>query len=376
MVNPCPGRFDFRPQRNHVRSEERSILTIVRQEMEQTEIMQIRAVEKEDLLMGLVVPAQIGGVRPGFLFRCGIVNGEGHGQGEKITIAHRSPGCPDGIVLAASRGCGFLGRSKALPMDDYDERFGGVARLVGREGASRLRSARVAVIGIGGVGTWAVEALARSGVGSLTLVDLDEVCITNVNRQLHAFDGQIGRSKVAAMGERVRSIWAGCEVIQEPRFLTAANVREILARGFDAVIDAIDSVDSKCSLVAACREVGIPVVTCGGAGGKRDSTKVRVADVTEATNDRLLRRLRKKLRQDYGFSRDETIRFGIPSVYSVENAVYPWSDGRICSTVEPGAGARINCDAGLGTAAFVTGAFGLAAAGEVVRLLTAQLPKA
>lgn len=260
-------------------------------------------------------------------------------------------------------------------MDDYEERFGGVARLVGREGAARLRSARVAVIGIGGVGTWAVEALARSGVGSLTLMDLDEICVTNVNRQLHALDGQLGKSKVAAMGERVHSIWAGCEVILEPRFLTAANVREVLGRGFDAIVDAIDSVDSKCCLVAACREMGVPVVTCGAAGGKSDATKVRVADVAEATNDRLLRRLRKKLRQEYGFPRDETIPFGIAAVHSVENAVYPWSDGRVCSTVEPGAGARINCDAGLGTAAFVTGTFGLAAAGEVVRLLTQPRPE-
>lgn len=254
-------------------------------------------------------------------------------------------------------------------MDDYEVRFGGVARLVGRLGAERLRAAHVAVVGMGGVGTWAVEALARSGIGSLTLIDLDEICITNVNRQLHALDGQIGRSKVAAMGERVRSIWPGCELVLEERFLSAANARELLGRGCDVVVDAIDSVDAKCCLVAHCREMGLRVVTCGGAGGKRDATKVRVADLTHATNDRLLKRLRKKLRQDYGFPRTDR-ELGIPAVYSKENAVYPWSDGRVCSSVEPGNESRINCDTGLGTAAFVTGTFGLAAAGEVVRWLS------
>ena len=231
----------------------------------------------------------------------------------------------------------------------------------------RACEARVAVVGMGGVGTWAVEALARSGIGCLTLIDLDEVCVTNVNRQLHALDGQIGRPKVAVMGERVRCVWAGCELILEERYLTAGNVRELLGRDYDAVVDAIDQVDAKCCLIATCREMALRVVTCGGAGGKRDATKVRVADLTQATNDRLLRRLRKKLRQDYGFPRDVEEVLGIPAVFSEENAVYPWSDGRVCSSVEPGNESRINCDAGLGTAAFVTGAFGLAAAGEVVR---------
>lgn len=254
-------------------------------------------------------------------------------------------------------------------MDDYRERFGGVARLVGRRGAERLRGSRVAVVGMGGVGTWAVEALARSGIGGLALIDLDEVCISNVNRQLHALDGQFGRSKVAAMGERIRTIWPGCELVLEERFLSPGNARELLGRGYDAVVDAIDSVEAKCCLLANCREMALRVVTCGGAGGKRDATKVRVADLTKATNDRLLRRVRKKLRQEYAFPRQVDENLAISAVFSEENAVYPWSDGRVCSSVEPGNESRINCDAGLGTAAFVTGAFGLAAAGEVVRQL-------
>jgi len=254
-------------------------------------------------------------------------------------------------------------------MGEYEDRFGGVARLVGSAGAARLRGARVAVVGVGGVGTWAVEALARSGVGALTLIDLDDVCLTNVNRQLHALEGQIGRPKVAVMGERVRSIWPGCEVLAEERFLSAANAEELLGGGYDAVVDAIDSVDAKCCLLATCRDLGVPMVTCGGAGGKRDPTRIRAADLSEVTHDRLLKRVRKKLRQEHGFPRGERVPAKIPAIYSVENAVYPWSDGRVCAAVEPGSGSRIDCDTGLGTAAFVTGAFGLAAAAEVVRLL-------
>lgn len=263
--------------------------------------------------------------------------------------------------------------NRRLPaMEEYEQRFGGVRRLVGAVAAERLRAARVAVVGIGGVGSWAVEALARSGIGSLTLIDLDEVCITNVNRQLHALEGQFGRPKVEVMGERVRSIWPGCDLKLEEKFLSAANACELLGKGYDAVVDAIDQMEAKRSLVAACREMRIRVVVCGGAGGKRDGTKVRVADLAKVTHDRLLRRLRRELRQEHGFPREEGTDMGVSAVYSEENAVYPWSDGRICSSAEPGSGARINCDNGLGTAAFVTGAFGLAAAGEVVRWLAQE----
>ncbi|HWY78608.1 MAG TPA: tRNA threonylcarbamoyladenosine dehydratase, partial [Verrucomicrobiae bacterium] len=163
-------------------------------------------------------------------------------------------------------------------MSDLDERFGGIARLYGPEGLARLRRAHVCVVGIGGVGSWAVEALARSGVGELTLIDLDDVCVSNVNRQLHALDGQIGRPKVEVMAARACAINPECIVHPIAAFFTQANAKELLTPRFDYVLDAIDSSSKKCLLIASCREMGIPVLTAGAAGGRRNPALVRVAD--------------------------------------------------------------------------------------------------
>src|SRR4051812_35120332 len=179
-------------------------------------------------------------------------------------------------------------------MSDYDERFGGVGRLFAADGLQRLRNAHVCVIGIGGVGSWGVEALARSGLGQLTLIDLDDVCVSNVNRQLHALDGEIGRSKVEVMARRVQAINPGCVVHPINAFFTEANAKELLAQRFDYLLDAIDSSTKKSHLIALCRELGIPVLTTGAAGGRRNPTAVRVADLSRASHDRLLRETRTK----------------------------------------------------------------------------------
>ncbi len=249
---------------------------------------------------------------------------------------------------------------------DYHDRFGGLGRLYGGDSLDRLRQAHVCVIGIGGVGSWTVEALARSGVGRLTLVDLDDICVTNINRQLHALDGQIGKFKVDAMAERVRLIHPDCEIQTRNEFFTPQSAESILGGDYNYVVDAIDAVAHKALLIAECRQRGLPIVTCGGAGGKRSAAAVQVDDLGFATNDRLLKMVRKRLRQEHGFSRDEKEPFGVRAVFSTENAVYPWADGQVCATPEPGSELRLNCDAGLGTATFVTGTFGFAAAGEVV----------
>src|SRR5690242_14903112 len=151
-------------------------------------------------------------------------------------------------------------------MSDFAERFGGVARLYGASGLEKLRAAHVCVVGIGGVGTWAAEALARSGVGAITLVDLDEVCVTNINRQLHALTETIGRSKVEVMAERIRAINPECHVETEQKFFNAQTAKELLAPKYDFVLDAIDSVTNKVLLLARCRNRKLPVVACGGAG--------------------------------------------------------------------------------------------------------------
>lgn len=249
-----------------------------------------------------------------------------------------------------------------------DPRFAGLARLYGDAGLARLRAAHVAVIGIGGVGSWVVEALARSGVGALTLVDLDDVCLTNLNRQLAALNATVGRLKVDVMAERVQAITPDCRVHAEPRFFTERTAEAIFAGGFDFVVDAIDAVDNKCRLLAYCRGRGIAVATSAGAGGRQDPSRIGEADLARTTNDPLAAQVRKKLRREYGFPGDAEGDFGIPCVYSTEPLRYPAPDGTTCARPANG-GTRINCDTGLGTAAFVTGAFGLHLAGIAVRHL-------
>ena len=175
----------------------------------------------------------------------------------------------------------------------------------------KLRAAHVCVIGIGGVGTWAAEALARSGVGALTLVDLDEVCVTNINRQLHALTETIGRAKVEVMAERIRAINPDCRVTAEQKFFNGQTAAELLAPKFDFVLDAIDSVTNKVLLLAGCREKNLPVVACGGAGGRRDGTQIRAADLAKVTHDRLLAEVRRNLRKEFHFPADGS-PMGVP----------------------------------------------------------------
>jgi tRNA A37 threonylcarbamoyladenosine dehydratase len=247
------------------------------------------------------------------------------------------------------------------------QRFGGLERLYGRGSLERLSVAHVCVVGVGGVGSWTVEALARSGIGALTIVDLDDVCVTNVNRQLPALDGNIGRPKVEVLSERVRAINPDCRVTARSEFFTESSASDILgASSFDYVVDAIDSLKNKCLLVVKCLEKGIPLITSGAAGGRSDPTQIKIDDLAFTTQDELLRYVRKRLRRDFGFTRDVKKPFGVKAVFSIERAVFPWSDGRVCHELEKGSDPAINCEGGVGTASFVTGAFGFVAAAEVV----------
>ena len=252
-------------------------------------------------------------------------------------------------------------------MDDFETRFGGIARLYGKSGLEKLRAAHVCVVGIGGVGAWTAEALARSGVGAITLVDLDEVCVTNINRQLHALTETVGHSKVAAMAERIRTINPDCRVTAEQKFFNAQTAEELLAPKFNFVVDAIDDVTNKVLLLVRCRENHFPVVACGGAGGRRELTSVRVGDLSKACHDKLLSEVRRRLRTEHGYPAGQS-EMAVPCVYSVERAVFPQADGSVCEMrSEAEDGARLNCNGGLGSATFVTGAFGFAAAGFAVR---------
>jgi tRNA A37 threonylcarbamoyladenosine dehydratase len=254
-------------------------------------------------------------------------------------------------------------------MKQSDLRFGGIRRLYSQDGLERLRRAHVCVIGVGGVGSWAVEALARSGLGRLTLVDMDDVCVSNVNRQIHALDGEFKKGKVEVMAERVRAINPDCDAAPLREFLVQSNAGRILSRDLDFVFDAIDSPREKCLIIALCRERGLPVITAGGAGGRRDPTHVRVADLARSEGDRLLQSVRKTLRADYAFPRGGR-KFGVECVFSDEPPVYPQQDGTVCGTRETGSDLRLDCRSGLGTATFVTGTFGFVAAARIVERLT------
>ena len=231
-------------------------------------------------------------------------------------------------------------------VNDFETRFGGIARLYSAGGLQRLRRAHVCVVGIGGVGSWAVEALARSGVGRLTLVDMDDVCVSNINRQLPAMDGTIGQSKVDVMAQRIRAINPECDVHRFNECFHPSTAEKILTPRYDFVLDAIDDVPNKCLLIARCCELTIPVITSGGAGGRRNPAEVQLTDLALTTHDGLLQQVRKKLRDAYGFPREPKKTFNVPCVFSLE--------------------ARQNCDRDYGTASFVTGTFGFLAAAHVV----------
>ncbi len=255
-------------------------------------------------------------------------------------------------------------------------RFGGIARLYGQAALNRFHASRVAVIGVGGVGSWAVESLARSGIGHLTLVDLDEICITNVNRQLHAMDGQIGRQKTDAMADRALAIHPGCDIQIVPKFFNEKSAAEILDAGFDAVIDAIDFARHKSLLIAECHQRGIYAITCGGAGGRRDPTRIRVTDLAYSGMDPLLLQLRRGLRNDFGFPKNtrgqEPILFGIDAVYSDEAPWYSGCDGTVSKDKPEEISLRLNCASGFGSASHLIASFGLIAAGRVLDKIAAK----
>lgn len=265
----------------------------------------------------------------------------------------------------------------AAPFDDYRLRFGGIRRLYGGRAAAAFRRAHVVVVGVGGVGSWAVEALARSGIGKLTLIDLDDVCVSNVNRQLHALDGTVGRAKVEVLAERCRLIAPEIEVVADTAFATPTNLEQRIPEDADHVVDAIDSVVAKAALIAFCKRRKIALTVTGAAGGQTDPTRIRVVDLTRTVHDPLLARVRSRLRRDYGFSRNPKRRFSVECVYSDEQLVYPGADGEVCHQ-KPGDGesARLDCESGFGAATFLTGTFGFVAASRVLARLATKAASA
>ena len=233
-------------------------------------------------------------------------------------------------------------------------RFGGVSRLYGADLRARFQQARVVVAGLGGVGSWAAEALARTGVGHLILIDFDHIAQSNTNRQLHALDGQYGKAKVQAMSERIRQINPDIKLTVCDSFLGPENL-DILIPQDALVLDATDSVETKIALVIWATQNNRSLVMCGAAGGKTDPTSVRCDDLSRTEQDALLAKVRQGLRQDHGFSRNLKKKMGVRAIYSQEPRAGASTGGLACS--------------GYGSTVMVTAACGLAAAAEILNLI-------
>ena len=253
---------------------------------------------------------------------------------------------------------------------DLQRRFAGIGRLYGRQALAGFTQAHVCVLGIGGVGSWAAEALARSAIGQITLVDLDHVAVSNINRQLPALTGTLGMAKVQVMAERIQQINPACKVMAIEEFLTVENLETLLAEKYAYIIDCIDGFRTKARLIAYCRRNKLGIITVGGAGGRTDPSRIRVADLSRTEHDALFSKTRKLLRQEYGFPANLRRRFDIPCVYSLEQPVFPAENGAV-STRKPAAGTvgGLTCAGGLGSAMTVTASFGLVAASHVLKEL-------
>ncbi|EET81334.1 ThiF family adenylyltransferase [Acinetobacter radioresistens] len=250
--------------------------------------------------------------------------------------------------------------TELLQNDEYERRFAAVAKIYGDEAFNYYEHSHVMVIGIGGVGSWAVEALARSGIGELTLVDMDVVAASNINRQLPAMTATLGQEKIAVMAERCYSINPRIKVNLVDDYLFSDNVKEILAMAPDLVLDCIDDVKAKLALMLHCRFNKIPLIVSGGAGGKLDPLKIRVADLSKTEQDPMLAKLRTQLRSK-GICKKPKEKFGITCIYSIDN---PFSSSEVCTS------AGLRCG-GYGSAVVVTSSFAMVAVAEVLRKLEA-----
>ncbi len=248
-------------------------------------------------------------------------------------------------------------------MANAKQRYDGVERLYGHGTVARLRTKHVAVVGVGGVGSWAAEAFARSGVGRITLIDADEVCVSNTNRQSHALATTVGRSKVGVLTERLLAIDPSLTVVPLEAFVTTKNLDALLAHDYDLVLDACDALRIKVDMIAFLKRRKIPVVVSGSAGGRTDPTMIRTRDLAKTEQDMLLARVRAKLRDEYGWTRNPKRYFGVPAVYSLEQVRYVDAQGQVCRAKPDDleVGGRLDCRGGLGAAMHVTATFGMVA---------------
>lgn len=251
------------------------------------------------------------------------------------------------------------------------ERFQGISKLVSHGDFEKIQKSHVLIIGLGGVGSWVAEALARSGVGKLTLVDPDSVCISNINRQIIALDSTVGVSKVLAAKQRILDINPLCSVDIFEDFFCEDTINEIFKQDYDFAFDGIDRLKNKILFLFKCMEREIPFLISGGAGGKIDASKIRIADLGESYRDRLLFRIRKKLRQNYSYKKGKK-KMGITCIFSPEETRYPSTSGTITNSKQGLGIKKLDCHGSIGSFCPTTGVFGLMAAGYIIQSIINQ----
>ena len=257
------------------------------------------------------------------------------------------------------------------PVNKMQLKFGGTQRLYSQTGFDNLNRSCVTIVGIGGVGSWVAEALARTAIGKMILIDLDDLCITNTNRQIHATDDNVGRLKVEVMAERIKLINRNCQVIPVVDFISKDNLAEHIDNNTDYVVDAIDNARTKAALIAYCKRQKIKILTIGGAGGQKDPLKITLGDLSRSWQDPLSAKVRSELRSNYRFSKNPKRRFGVECVYSTEQLIYPKANGGVSLEKQSRAGsARLDCAQGFGAAVTVTATFGMIAAARIINKLS------
>jgi len=257
--------------------------------------------------------------------------------------------------------------------EDYFRRFAGMARLYGTAGLKKIQQAKFLIIGIGGVGSWAAEALARSGVETISLMDMDEVCLSNVNRQIHALTDNVGHTKTTVMADRLKQINPNIQINVIDDFLNKNNIEHYINHENDYIIDAIDGVISKSALIAHCKRQKIPLLTVGGAGGQRNPSAIKIKDLSRTSGDPLLSKVRNELRRHYNFPRNVRNTFGISAVYSDEQLYYPHPDASVSHARPPNMDAtQLDCQTGFGAASFVTASFAFKAVSYLLEKITQQ----
>lgn len=257
----------------------------------------------------------------------------------------------------------------------YQQRFSGLVRLYGEQGLHKLSHANVCVIGIGGVGSWVVEALARSGVNSITLIDLDDIALSNVNRQIHALSSTLEQSKIDVMQARIQDINPECKVTLIEDFVTPDNVKQYIPDipKYDVVIDAADSVKAKAAIIARCKRIKTKIIVVGGAGGQFDPLQITKGDLAKTIQDPLLAKVRSELRRFYNFSKNPKRNFGVECVFSTEQLKYPTKEGGVTQAKQTSQGAsKMDCSTGFGAFVGVTANFGLVAASRAIDFIVKQ----